>query len=52
MAVSKFWSNSRVEQNRRYILSELIDTEILVDESQSTVQIICDIDKTYIETKF
>ncbi len=36
----------------RYRLDELISTEVLIHEPHSLVQIICDIDKTYIETRF
>lgn len=36
----------------RYLLGELIDTETLLDEPYGPIQFICDIDKTYIETKF
>ena len=50
--MSRFWSGTRNEGGRRYILGELIDTEILLDEPFGPIQIVCDIDKTYIETKF
>lgn len=36
----------------RYRLDELISTEVLIHEPFSAIQIICDIDKTYIETRF
>lgn len=36
----------------KYKLDELISTEILIHEPHGPVQIICDIDKTYIETRF
>lgn len=36
----------------RYQLDELIHTEHLISEPQAKIQIICDIDKTYIETRF
>ncbi len=51
--MSKFWSSTpRPDTSRRYHISELIDSETLSDESQQPIQIVCDIDKTYIETKF
>lgn len=52
--MSKFWSGTRKgsDNPRRYILGELIDTEILLEEPYGPIQIVCDIDKTYIETKF
>jgi len=43
---------SDAAQDARYKLDELISTEALIYEPHSPVQIICDIDKTYIETRF
>ncbi len=50
--MSKFWRGSRSESNRSYNVNSLIDTESLLIETAADIQIICDIDKTYIETKF
>ncbi len=50
--MSKFWRGSRSESNRNYNVNSLIDTETLLTEPYGDVQIICDIDKTYIETRF
>jgi hypothetical protein len=36
----------------RYRLDELISAEYLIAEPQAKIQVICDIDKTYIETRF
>lgn len=36
----------------RYQLDELISTETLISEPNARIQIVCDIDKTYIETRF
>ncbi len=43
---------SDAEHDARYRLDELISTEELIHEPFSAIQIICDIDKTYIETRF
>jgi hypothetical protein len=48
--MAKFFSESRPDA--KYKLDELISTEILIHEPHGPVQIICDIDKTYIETRF
>ncbi|HYX39612.1 MAG TPA: phosphatase domain-containing protein [Oligoflexus sp.] len=53
--MNRFWRGSRSEStrnNRSYNVNSLIDTESLLTESAADVQIICDIDKTYIETRF
>ncbi len=51
--MSKFWSSTpRPETSRRYHISEVIDSEMLGDEYKQPIHIVCDIDKTYIETKF
>lgn len=42
----------KARSSRRYLLGELIDSEKLLDEPYGPIQFICDIDKTYIETKF
>jgi hypothetical protein len=46
------WIMSESTSDARYRLDELISTEILIHEPNSSIQIICDIDKTYIETRF
>lgn len=43
---------SESKSEARYRLDELISTEVLIHEPFSSIQIICDIDKTYIETRF
>ncbi|MBC7661103.1 MAG: DUF2183 domain-containing protein [Chitinophagaceae bacterium] len=43
---------SESHSDTRYRLDELISTEVLIHEPYSQIQIICDIDKTYIETRF
>jgi hypothetical protein len=50
--MNRFWRGSRSESNRSYNVNSLIDTETLLTESAADIQIICDIDKTYIETRF
>lgn len=43
---------SEYPSDSRYQLDELISTEYLINEADAKIQIICDIDKTYIETRF
>ncbi len=43
---------SDAPSDARYQLDELISTDYLIDEPRAKIQIICDIDKTYIETRF
>jgi hypothetical protein len=50
--MNRFWRGSRSESNRSYNVNSLIDTESLLIEPAADIQIICDIDKTYIETRF
>jgi hypothetical protein len=52
--MNRFWRGSRSEstRNRSYNVNSLIDTETLLTEPVADIQIICDIDKTYIETRF
>ncbi|MES2745437.1 MAG: phosphatase domain-containing protein [Bdellovibrionota bacterium] len=40
------------QTDARYQLDELISTEYLIAEPEAKIQVICDIDKTYIETRF
>lgn len=50
--MNRFWRGSRSELNRSYNVNSLIDTESLLKEPEADIHIICDIDKTYIETRF
>ena len=43
---------SETLSDARYQIDELISTEHLIEEPDARIQIICDIDKTYIETRF
>ncbi|MCX6127595.1 MAG: DUF2183 domain-containing protein [Proteobacteria bacterium] len=50
--MDRFWRGSRADLKPSYNVNSLIDSESLLVEAEDGLQIICDVDKTYIETKF